>query len=99
MIAKNPGLFKFWADSQFPSNLPSFPFELPSFPLSLYWANSVFTVISYALASHSRTLSIHRSPHNMSFAGAVDPAFSWFSPSPPLNGLFAFVFLVLPVLI
>ena len=29
-------------------------------------------------------------------AGAVDPVFSWFSPSPPLNGLFACVFLVLP---
>ena len=58
MICKNPGLFKFWADSQFPSNLPSFPLELLSFPLSLYWTNSVFTVISYALASHSRTLSI-----------------------------------------
>ena len=69
MICKNPGLFKFWADSQFPSNLPSFPLELPSFPLSLYWTTSVFTVISYALASHSRTLSIHRSPHNMSFFG------------------------------
>ena len=69
MICKNPGLFKFWADSQFPSNLPFFPLELPSFPLSLYWTTSVFTVISYALASHSRTLSIHRSPHNMSFFG------------------------------
>ena len=32
-------------------------------------------------------------------AGAVAPMFSWFSPSPPLNGLFAFVLLVLPVLI
>ena len=34
-------------------------------------------------------------------AGActVDPVFSWFSPSPPLDGYFAFVFLVLPVLI
>ena len=69
MICKNPGLFKFWADSQFPSNLPSFPWELPSFPLSLYWKSSVFTVISYALASRSRALSIHRSPHNMSFFG------------------------------
>ena len=58
VICKNPWLFKFLADSQFPSNLPSFPLELPSFPLSLYWTNSVFTVISYALASHSRTLSI-----------------------------------------
>ena len=29
-------------------------------------------------------------------AGAVDPVFSWFSPSPPLNGLFAFVFLSSP---
>ena len=69
MICKNPGLFKFWADFQIPSNLPSFPSKLPSFPLFLYWTNSVFTVISYALASHSRTLSIHRSPHNMSFFG------------------------------
>ena len=32
-------------------------------------------------------------------AGAVDPVFSWFSPSPPLNGRFAFVFLFLPVFI
>ena len=32
-------------------------------------------------------------------AGAVAPVFSWISPSPPLNGLFAFVLLVLPVLI
>ena len=29
-------------------------------------------------------------------AGAVDPVFSWFSRSPPLNGPFAFVFFVLP---
>ena len=29
----------------------------------------MFTVISYALASRSGTLSIHRSPHNMSFFG------------------------------
>ena len=28
VICKNPGLFKFWADSQFPSNLPSFSFGI-----------------------------------------------------------------------
>ena len=69
MICKNPGLFKFWAAFQISSNLLSFPLRLPSSPPSLYWTNSVFTVISYALASHSRTLSIHRSPHKMSFLG------------------------------
>ena len=69
MIYKSPGLFKLWADFQVPSNLPSFPSKLPSFPLSLYWTNSVITVISYALASHSRTLGIHCSPHNISFFG------------------------------
>ena len=69
MIYKNPGLFKFWADFQVLSNSPSFSSKLPSFPLFLYWTNSVFTVTSYALASHSRTPDIHHSPHNMSFFG------------------------------
>ena len=84
MICKNPGLFKFWDDFQIPSNLPSFPSKLPSFPLSLYWKNSVFTVISCALASHSQTLSIHRSPHNMSFfgLGSKDKVPTIPSPSP-----------------
>ena len=63
MICKNPGLFKFWADFQVPSNLLSFPLKLPSFPLSLYGTNSVFTVIPYALTSHVMELStgVHRS--------------------------------------
>ena len=69
MIYKNPGLFKFWADFQVLSNSRSFPSKLPSFLLFLYWTNSVFTVTSYALASHSRTPDIHRSAHNMSFFG------------------------------
>ena len=69
MIYKNPGLFKFWANFQVLSNSPSFPSKLPSFPLFPYWTNSVFTVLSYALASHSRTPDIHCSPHNMSFFG------------------------------
>ena len=32
-------------------------------------------------------------------ACAVDPVFSWLSPSPPMDGLFNFVFFVLPVVI
>ena len=91
VICKNPELFKFWADFQIPSNLPSFPSKLPSFPLSLYWTNSVFTVISYALASDSRILSNHRSPHNMSFFGLGSknkvPTIPPLSPFPIRKGL------------
>ena len=65
-------------------------------------ANGATILCKRQEAAPSRLLFVGLGPQKRSLAagaGAVAPVFSWFSPSPPLNGLFAFVLQVLPVLI
>ena len=70
----------------YPSGKPFPPTGQPYWPTG--WRQHPLGSLFVGLGRQKRSLAAG--------ASAVDPVFSWFSPSPPLNGLFAFVFLSSP---